>query len=207
MNRELLVPVREPEKRAVFLQFLPRLKVDPFTETGSGQILGQLEGKYEVSVWIPHRGRHCFILLGALKPSFCLNFLSIKTITCQDSLGTNISMRHLNPTVFSLYRLTCERATSAAEDLMMHINQQIPLAYYHLLEVMVTLYILITPIALVPSLLWVAVAVAPIVSLFFYGAKNKTLTLRFVCCIAIFCIMLIWQNYDHLPRQAQGYYI
>ena len=57
---------------------------------------------------------------------------------------------------------------------MMHINQQIPLAYYHLLEVMVTLYILITPIALVPSLLWVAVAVAPIVSLFFYGAKNKT---------------------------------
>jgi hypothetical protein len=34
---------------------------------------------------------------------------------------------------------------------------------------MVTLYILITPIALVPSLLWVAVGIAPIVTLFFYG--------------------------------------
>jgi hypothetical protein len=206
MNRELLVPVREPEKRAVFLQFLPRLKVDPFTETGSGQILGQLEGKYEVSVWIPHRGRHCFILLGALTVLLS-QFPQYKN----NHLPRQPRDKHIYASFktdrFSLYRLTCERATSAAEDLMMHINQQIPLAYYHLLEVMVTLYILITPIALVPSLLWVAVAVAPIVSLFFYGAKNKTLTLRFVCCIAIFCIMLIWQNYDHLPRQAQGYYI
>merc|ERR1712039_772278 len=45
----------------------------------------------------------------------------------------------------------------------------IPLAYCHLLEVMVTLYVLISPTALVPSLLWVAIPISPIVTLFFYG--------------------------------------
>jgi len=52
---------------------------------------------------------------------------------------------------------------------MMHLNQQVPLAYCHLLEMMTTIYILITPIALVPSLSFTAVPVAPIVTLFFYG--------------------------------------
>ena len=60
-------------------------------------------------------------------------------------------------------------ASNDAEDLMMHLNQPVPLAYSHLLEVMVTIYVLITPLALVPSLLWVAIFVAPLVTLFFYG--------------------------------------
>merc|ERR1719436_340309 len=51
----------------------------------------------------------------------------------------------------------------------MHLNQMIPLAYCHLLEVMVTIYIIISPIALVPSLLWMAIPISPVVTLFFYG--------------------------------------
>lgn len=60
-------------------------------------------------------------------------------------------------------------ASNSAEDLMMHLNQQIPLAYSHLLELMTKLYVLITPVALVPSLLWIAIPISPIVTLFFYG--------------------------------------
>lgn len=60
-------------------------------------------------------------------------------------------------------------ASNCCEDLMMHLNQPVPLAYSHLLELMTTIYVVITPLALVPSLLWMAVIVAPIVSLFFYG--------------------------------------
>ena len=56
-----------------------------------------------------------------------------------------------------------------AEDLMMHLNQPIPLAYYNLLETMVCIYIAVAAAALVPSLLWAAVAVSPVVTLFFYG--------------------------------------
>mmetsp|Transcript_11164 Transcript_11164/g.16752 ORF Transcript_11164/g.16752 Transcript_11164/m.16752 type:complete len:128 (+) Transcript_11164:3-386(+) len=51
----------------------------------------------------------------------------------------------------------------------MHINQPVPLAYCHLLELLVTVYVLISPVALVPKLLWVAILISPIVSLFFYG--------------------------------------
>merc|ERR1719189_1863522 len=67
------------------------------------------------------------------------------------------------------FRYSARYVSSGAEDLMMHLNQQIPLAYSHLLELMTTLYVLITPVALVPSLLWVAIPIAPIVTLFFYG--------------------------------------
>ena len=56
-----------------------------------------------------------------------------------------------------------------AEDLMMHLNQPIPLAYYHLLETMVCIYVTVAAAALVPSLLWAAVLVEPVVTLFFYG--------------------------------------
>ena len=52
---------------------------------------------------------------------------------------------------------------------MMHLNQPIPLAYYNLLETMVCIYIAVAAAALVPSLLWAAVAVSPVVTLFFYG--------------------------------------
>jgi len=60
-------------------------------------------------------------------------------------------------------------ACNNAEDVMMLLNQQPPLAYTHLLELMVTLYCLITPMALVPSLLWIAIPISPIVTFFFYG--------------------------------------
>jgi len=52
---------------------------------------------------------------------------------------------------------------------MMHLNQKVPLAYTHVLELMVTIYVIITPVALVPSMFWVAVFVSPVVTLFFYG--------------------------------------
>eukprot|EP00933_Yihiella_yeosuensis_P072164 TRINITY_DN8048_c0_g1_i1.p1 TRINITY_DN8048_c0_g1~~TRINITY_DN8048_c0_g1_i1.p1 ORF type:complete len:401 (-),score=60.99 TRINITY_DN8048_c0_g1_i1:193-1395(-) len=61
------------------------------------------------------------------------------------------------------------QCSNCAEDLMMHLNQQVPLAYTHLLELMSTTYVLITPIGLVPSLLWMAIPIAPIVTLFFHG--------------------------------------
>lgn len=61
------------------------------------------------------------------------------------------------------------RCSNDAEDLLMYLNQPVPLAYYHLLEMMVLIYILIASVALVPSLLWVAIAISPIVTLFFYG--------------------------------------
>merc|ERR1719491_2926414 len=61
------------------------------------------------------------------------------------------------------------QSSNFAEDLMMHLNQQIPLAYSHLLELMTKLYVLITPVALVPTLLWIAIPISPIVTLFFYG--------------------------------------
>merc|ERR1719189_1838593 len=67
------------------------------------------------------------------------------------------------------FRYSARYVSSGAEDLMMHLNQQVPLAYCHLLELMTTLYVLITPVALVPSLLWSAIPIAPIVTLFFYG--------------------------------------
>ena len=42
----------------------------------------------------------------------------------------------------------------------MHLNQPVPLAYYHLLEIMVLIYVIIATVALVPSLLWVAIAIS-----------------------------------------------
>ena len=61
------------------------------------------------------------------------------------------------------------RGSNDAEDLLMYLNQPVPLAYYHLLELMVLIYIIIASVALVPSLLWVAIVITPIVTLFFYG--------------------------------------
>merc|ERR1712048_1152334 len=79
-----------------------------------------------------------------------------------------VDSKHFSTVLYS-QRWACCQATNNAEDLMMHVNQMIPLAYCHLLEVMVTLYVLISPTALVPSLLWVAIPISPIVTLFFYG--------------------------------------
>lgn len=61
------------------------------------------------------------------------------------------------------------KASNDAEDLMMYLNQPVPLAYYHLLEVMVSIYVVVACVALVPPLLWVAVVMSPIVTFFFMG--------------------------------------
>ena len=57
----------------------------------------------------------------------------------------------------------------AAADVLMYLNQQIPLPYTHLLELMVTLYVFMAPIALVPGLLWLAPAASGLVTIFYYG--------------------------------------
>ena len=57
----------------------------------------------------------------------------------------------------------------AAADVMMYRNTPIPMAYTHLLEVFVKIYVLIAPIALVPVLLWVAPIVSMLITFFFYG--------------------------------------
>ena len=61
------------------------------------------------------------------------------------------------------------RGSNDAEDLLMYLNQPVPLAYYHLLELMVLIYIIIASVALVPSLLWVAIVITPIVTHVLYG--------------------------------------
>lgn len=57
----------------------------------------------------------------------------------------------------------------ACADVKMYQNQQIPLPYVHLLELLVTVYLILAPAALVPQLLWVAPFVSCFVTLFFYG--------------------------------------
>ena len=57
----------------------------------------------------------------------------------------------------------------ACADVKMYQNQQIPLPYVHLLELLVTVYLILAPAALVAQLLWVAPFVSSFVTLFFYG--------------------------------------
>lgn len=57
----------------------------------------------------------------------------------------------------------------ACADVKMYQNQQIPLPYVHLLELLVTVYLTLAPAALVSQLLWVAPFVSSFVTLFFYG--------------------------------------
>lgn len=57
----------------------------------------------------------------------------------------------------------------ACADVKMYQNQQIPLPYVHLLELLVTVYLTLAPAALVAQLLWVAPFVSCFVTLFFYG--------------------------------------
>jgi predicted membrane chloride channel (bestrophin family) len=45
----------------------------------------------------------------------------------------------------------------------------VPLAYTHLLEMMVVMYVLMAPIGLVPRLLWMAVPGCFVTTLIFYG--------------------------------------
>jgi predicted membrane chloride channel (bestrophin family) len=57
----------------------------------------------------------------------------------------------------------------ACADVKMFQNQQIPMPYVHLLELLVTVYVFIAPGALVNKLLWVAPVVSGFFTLFFYG--------------------------------------
>merc|ERR1719382_1220033 len=68
-----------------------------------------------------------------------------------------------------LGRWSLGNAMKNADTLMMHLNQPIPLAYCHLLELITTIYCFTAPLGLVPALLWIAVWIAPVVTFFFYG--------------------------------------
>jgi predicted membrane chloride channel (bestrophin family) len=57
----------------------------------------------------------------------------------------------------------------ACADVKMYQNQQIPLPYVHLLELLVTMYLVLAPAALVAQLVWAAPFVSCFVTLFFYG--------------------------------------
>eukprot|EP00511_Aplanochytrium_stocchinoi_P002532 CAMPEP_0204826472 /NCGR_PEP_ID=MMETSP1346-20131115/4155_1 /ASSEMBLY_ACC=CAM_ASM_000771 /TAXON_ID=215587 /ORGANISM="Aplanochytrium stocchinoi, Strain GSBS06" /LENGTH=359 /DNA_ID=CAMNT_0051954513 /DNA_START=73 /DNA_END=1152 /DNA_ORIENTATION=+ len=57
----------------------------------------------------------------------------------------------------------------AAADVNMYLNTPIPETYVKLLELMVKIYVLLSPFALVPSLLWVAPPAVAVITVFFYG--------------------------------------
>jgi len=57
----------------------------------------------------------------------------------------------------------------AASDVLMYLGTPMPLAYTQLLELMVTIYVLMAPLGLVPRLLWMAVPGCFVVTLVFYG--------------------------------------
>lgn len=61
------------------------------------------------------------------------------------------------------------RMRGACADVKMYQNQQIPMPYVHLLELLVTVYVFVAPGALVCKLLWVAPIVSGFFTLFFYG--------------------------------------
>jgi len=72
-------------------------------------------------------------------------------------------------TVLYMVNMNTSAMRGAAADIIMYRNTPIPIAYTHLLEVFVKLYVLTAPVALVPLLLWMAPPVAMLVTFFFYG--------------------------------------
>jgi len=79
---------------------------------------------------------------------------------------------HFKPmpdTVLYMINMNVSVARGAAADVIMYRNTPIPIAYTHLLEVFVKIYVLIAPVALVPLLLWMAPPVVMLVTFFFYG--------------------------------------
>eukprot|EP01062_Namystynia_karyoxenos_P074715 TRINITY_DN71693_c0_g1_i1.p1 TRINITY_DN71693_c0_g1~~TRINITY_DN71693_c0_g1_i1.p1 ORF type:complete len:441 (+),score=140.28 TRINITY_DN71693_c0_g1_i1:88-1410(+) len=88
----------------------------------------------------------------------------------QDSVFRRGCVPSLNAAnAINVWDIQRSKLTTAASDIMMYLNQSIPVAYAHLLEVMVTVYVLLAPVGLVPSILWVAPLVTPLVTFFFYG--------------------------------------
>lgn len=58
---------------------------------------------------------------------------------------------------------------ASASDVLMYLSTPVPLAYTHLLEMMVVIYVLMAPLGLVPRLLWMAVPGCFVTTLIFYG--------------------------------------
>lgn len=83
------------------------------------------------------------------------------------------SLEKVDPTLRSGLLMKMQDNVSAmrgsAADVLMYLSTPVPLAYTHLLEVTVTVYVLIAPMGLVPRLLWMAIPGCFIVTLVFYG--------------------------------------
>jgi predicted membrane chloride channel (bestrophin family) len=72
-------------------------------------------------------------------------------------------------------QIDVSKARGAAADVPMYLEEtSMPSAYRHLVEMMVTFYVLITPVGLVHQMFWTAPLVAPVVTLFFYGLHKLT---------------------------------
>jgi hypothetical protein len=76
---------------------------------------------------------------------------------------------NIAPQVLVFVQENISKMRGACADVKMYQNQQIPLPYVHLLELLVTVYLTLAPAALVSQLLWVAPFVSSFVTLFFYG--------------------------------------
>jgi len=75
----------------------------------------------------------------------------------------------MDDTVLYMVNVNVQLMRQAAQDMMMYKKTPIPIAYTHLLEVFVKIYVLTAPVALVPLLLWMAPPVVMLVTFFFYG--------------------------------------
>ena len=75
----------------------------------------------------------------------------------------------MRATVFKHVQLNVSAMRGAAADVLMYMSTPVPLAYTHLLELTVTIYVVIAPFGLTPRLLWMAVPGCFIVTLVFYG--------------------------------------
>uniref|UniRef100_A0A7S4BG64 Bestrophin homolog n=1 Tax=Chrysotila carterae TaxID=13221 RepID=A0A7S4BG64_CHRCT len=66
--------------------------------------------------------------------------------------------------VLTLVQTNISAMRGAAADVLMYLSTPVPLAYTSLLEFMVTIYVLMAPLGLVPRLLWMAVRTQPGIS-------------------------------------------
>eukprot|EP00398_MALV-I-01_sp_L67-1_P000915 gene915-235_t len=71
--------------------------------------------------------------------------------------------------VLVMVQTNITKVRGAAADVMMYLNEPMPLAYRHLLELLVMFYMLVTPVALVPQLLWVSPFIVSMVVVFVAG--------------------------------------
>tara|TARA_B110001452_G_scaffold30514_1_gene23933 strand:- start:716 stop:1933 length:1218 start_codon:yes stop_codon:yes gene_type:complete len=75
----------------------------------------------------------------------------------------------LHAGLFSAVQANISAMRGAAADVLMYLSTPVPLAYTHLLEIMVVIYVLMAPVGLVPRLLWMAVPGSFVTTLIFYG--------------------------------------